>query len=70
MLGAIQFWMINKPSNFESKFDNLCHLGLKWNSSTPDWWPEEVPFRNVTTTPKGYTGKYTVNPTCGYDTII
>lgn len=32
-------------------------LGLKWSAPTPAWWPEDVPYRNVTTPPDGYTGK-------------
>ena len=34
----------------------LKDLGVAWSSDKPIWWPENIPFQNVTTPPANYEG--------------
>jgi len=37
----------------------LKDFGITYSSPVPDWWPNDIPFQNVTTPPQDFEGKST-----------
>jgi len=35
----------------------LKDFGITYSSPVPDWWPDDIPFQNVTTPPPDFEGK-------------